>query len=340
MRIDKQMTCTVRLLAAALAFAGSAPLRGADAFGYTATNAVPFSYLDISGTGVSVLSNTDDGTATLALPFAFRFYGVSYNSLCVSSNGIITFGGCPTDDMTTRDLTAQPTPGNLPVIAPFWMDLTFAVPAVFYQTLGGVGSRQFVVQWNNVHALNGADALNFEAVLREGTGTILFQYNRVDSGDANVTLGTGATVGIAAANAASTGYRYQWSHNAPVLSDAEAILFTPPAAAAPVDVSSSVTVTTSAFVYNRLTQTYSGTIMIANKSAQPLQLPLTIVLTNLTAGVTAISPTGIAAGQGPYYSVTGGASLGAGQTATVAVQFSDPSNAKISFVVKTYSGSF
>jgi len=30
--------------------------------------------------------------------------------------------------MTTRDLTAQPTPHNLPVIAPFWMDLTFAIP--------------------------------------------------------------------------------------------------------------------------------------------------------------------------------------------------------------------
>jgi len=178
-------------------------------------------------------------------------------------------------------------------------------------------------------------------VLQEGANTILFQYNKVDSGDANVNLGAGATVGIAAANAVSTGYRYQWSRNAAVLADNEAILFTPPASAAPVDVSASVTVTTSAFVYNRLTQTYGGTITITNSSGKALARPLTIVLTNLTTGVTALNPTGTAAGQGPYYAVPGsGTTLGAGQAGTVSVQFSDPTNAKIGFVVKTYSGSF
>jgi len=344
MRTTKQITYTVRLLATVALCMGNIPIRAADAFGYTASNSVTFSYLDVSTTGTAVLANADDATKTLSLPFGFRFYGTTYNSLCVSSNGLITFGGCPTDDMTTRDLTAQPLPGNLPLIAPFWMDLTFAVPgsgAVYYQALGTTGTRQFVVQWNNVHALNGADALNFEVVLREGTNTVLFQYNKVDSGNVNVNQGAGATVGIAAANAASTGYRYQWSRNVAVITDNEAILFTPPQAVAPVDVSSSVTVTTSAFVYNRLTQTYSGTITITNSGGQPLSLPLTIVLTNLTAGVTALNPTGTLTGQGPYYAVPGtGTTLAAGKSVAVPVQFSDPSNAKIGFVAKTYSGSF
>jgi hypothetical protein len=340
-----QMSWTVRVATmAALAWLVSAPSRAADAFGYTATTSVTYSYLDISNTGTSVLATSDDASVTLALPFGFRFYGTTYSNLCVSSNGLITLGGCPTDDMTTRDLTAQPAPGNLPVIAPFWMDLSFAVPgagALCYQTLGSAGSRQFVLQWNNVHALNGPDALNFEVVLNEGTNTILFQYSKLDSGDAGVNLGAGATVGIAGANAVSTGYRYQWSRNAAVLSDSEAILFTPPTAAGPVDVSSSVAVTTSAFVLNRLTQTYSGTITIANSSSSALQRPLTLVLNNLTAGVTAISPTGTLTAQSPYYLVPGsGTSLGPGQTATVAVQFSNPANAKIVFVPKTYSGSF
>lgn len=332
------------LRVAALASLLGAPSYAADAFGYTATSSVPFSYLNVSATGASVLGGTDDATITLTLPFGFRFYGTTYSSLCVSSNGLITFGGCPTDDMTTRDLTAQPTPGNLPAIAPFWMDLTFAMPgagAVSYQTLGTVGSRKFVLQWNNVHALNGPDALNFEAVLNEGTNTILFQYSKVDSGDAGVNLGAGATVGIAAANAVSSGYRYQWSRNTAVLADNEAILFTPPAAAAPVDVSASVTVTTSAFVYNRLNLTYTGTITVTNTSASALARPLTVVLTSLTAGVTALNPTGTLAGQGPYYLLPGsGTTLGPGQSATLPVSFSNPSNAKINFVPKTYSGSF
>jgi hypothetical protein len=332
-----------QIAAVAVLVLAALPARAQDAFGYTATNSVTYSYLDVSATGASVLSNADDGTATLALPFGFRFYGTTYTSLCVSSNGLITFGGCPTDDMTTRDLTAQPTPGNLPVIAPFWMDLSFAVPgagALSYQTLGTGGARQFVMQWNNVHALNAPEGLNFEVVLKEGSNTILFQYQKVDSGDAAVSLGAGATVGIAASNAAASHNRLQWSRNAPVLGNASAILFTPPAAAAAVDVSSSVTVTTSAFVLNRVTQTYSGSITIANKGTTALTRPLTIVLTQLTAGVTAIGPTGTQAGVGPYYLVPGTSALATGQTATVTVQFSNPANAKIVFVVKTYSGSF
>jgi len=339
------ITCPAALLKlTALAYMSCASCFGQDAYGYTATNSIPYSYLDISGTGTSILSNADDGTATLSLPFGFRFYGTTYNNLCVSSNGLITFGGCPIDDMTTRDLTAQSTPGNLPVLAPFWQDLSFAVPgagALSYQKLGNPGAQQFVLQWNNVHALNGPDSLNFEVVLREGTNTILFQYQKVDSGDAGVNLGAGATVGIASSNAPANGYRLQWCRNAGVLKDNLAIQFTPPTATAPVNVSSSIRVTTSAFVFNRVTQTYSGTVTISNTGTTPINSPITIVLTNLTAGVTAIGPTGVLAGQGPYYLVPGtGSTLAAGQSATVPVQFNNPSNARIAFVVATYSGSF
>jgi hypothetical protein len=125
-----------------------------------------------------------------------------------------------------------------------------------------------------------------------------------------------------------------------VLSNQLAIRFTPPAAAAPVDVSSSVRVTTSAFVYNRLKKTYSGSITIANTGTAPLARPLTIVLTNLTPGVTALNATGQAAGQGPYYLMPGSNALEPGQSATVGVEFSNPANARIDFVVKTDSGPF
>ena len=333
----------IRLLPVALFLLLRAPVAAQDAFGYTAGNAVAYSFMDISGNGISVLANVDDGSATLTLPFGFKFYGTTYTSLCASSNGLITFGGCPTDDMTTRDLTAQPTPSNLPVIAPFWMDLTFAVPgsgSLYYQTIGNTGSRQFVMQWSNVHALNGQDSLNFEVVLRESTNTIWFQYSKVDSGDPAVNQGAGATVGIAGPGALTNKFRLQWSRNVPVIKDGLAILFTPPAAAGPVDVSASVSAISSAFVLNRATQTYNGTITITNIGTTALNRPLTIVLTSLSAGVTAVSPTGTLAGQGPYYLIPGTGSLSPGQTATVSVQFSNPTNTKINFVAKTYSGSF
>src|SRR5215475_9841481 len=76
----------------------AAPLHASDSFGYTATSPVPFSYVNIAGTGTTILANEDDATATLTLPFGFRFYGVTYTTICVSTNGLITFSGCPSGD--------------------------------------------------------------------------------------------------------------------------------------------------------------------------------------------------------------------------------------------------
>jgi hypothetical protein len=339
----------IRLLtAAAAASALASQAFGQPAITYTATNKVPYSYVDVSSTGSSVLATVDDGSVTLSLPFGFQFYGATYNSLCVSSNGILTFGGCPTDDATTRDLTAQPLPGHLALIAPFWMDLTFAQNngSVFYDTVGAAPSRRFVVQWSNTQALNVPDSLNFQVLLQEGTNTVEFQYQNVTSSSTAVNQGAGATVGIAPANSPVQQASYQWSRNQPVLQNNEAILFTPPAIAAAVDVSSNITWTTSAFTYNRSTKLYSGTVTITNSGSAAINYPLTIVLTSLTAGVSAANPTGTLTGQppynlaGPYYAVPGSGALAPGQSANVPVAFTDPTAARINFAVKTYSGAF
>ncbi len=335
------VTKAAALAAVLLAASGGAAAQ--DAFGYTASSAVPYSYVNIASTGTSILPNTDDGTAVLTPPFLFRFYGTSYSSLCVSTNGLIAFGGCPANDVTNLDLTSQSPTGNLPLIAPFWMDLSFAIPgagSVVYQTLGTPGSRLFVIQWNNAVGLNAPGALNFQVVLAEGTNTILFQYQTVETASLLVSKGAGATVGIRAASGNTNNQRLQWSYKAAVLSDAMAIRFTPPASAAPVDVSASIRATTTAFVYNRLKQTYAGAVTITNIGTAPLARPLTIVLTNVTPGVTALNPTGSVPGQGPYYLMPGTAPLGPSQISSVPVEFSNPANARISFVVKTYSGSF
>lgn len=343
------ITSQMRLLAAvAIGALAGLPAAAQAPITYSATNKVPYSYVDVSTTGSSVLATADDGSANLSLPFGFVFYGTTYNSLCASTNGIITFGGCPTDDATTRDLTAQPLPGNFALIAPFWMDLTFAQRqgSVFYDTLGAVGSRRFVVQWNNAQALNTSDSLNFQVVLQEGANSVLFQYQNVSSASTAVNDGAGATVGIAPANSPVAQFSYQWSRNQPVLTGGSAILFTPPAVVSAVDVSSQIGVTTSAFSYNRFSKVYSGTISIANSSGSPINYPLTIVLTNLTAGVTALNPAGTLTGQppynitGPYFAVPGSGTLGPGQSANIPVTFTSTTTARINFVAKIYSGSF
>ncbi len=218
------------LAALALAAAPNAPAQ--DTYGYKATSDVPYSYVDVAATGISVLAGTDDGTATLSLPFPFRFYGTTYNSVCVSTNGLISFNSCVPADFTNLDLTAQAPSGDAPLVAPFWMDLTFAVPAagsVVYDTLGVAPNRRFVVQWNNALALNVPGALNFQVVLVETTNTITFQYRNVQAGSTSVSLGAAATAGIRDAGGNQNGRRLQWSYRVPVLTNSETIRFTPPA---------------------------------------------------------------------------------------------------------------
>ena len=202
---------------------------GPDAYGYKATNKVTYSFLNIVGSGSRVLAGTDDGKATLDLGFSFQFYGVLYKSVCVSTNGLITMGACGTgDDFANGDMTAASPSDNQPAIAVYWSDLTFdgqGADGIYYQTLGSAGSRQFVVQWNNVLAQNSTNAMTFEAVLSEGANTVQLQYQSVDAGSSEVSKGKNATVGIRDTDGNKNGRVVQWSVNAPVLSENEAIQF-------------------------------------------------------------------------------------------------------------------
>lgn len=332
---------TSLLLASFLAAAGLAPAQ--DAFGYTATDQVPFSFIDLRQSGTAILSGEDDAFATVNLPFAFRFYGNTYTSVCLSVNGAMTFGACPTDDFGNVDITVQNTPGNLPSIYPFWTDLTFAGPgggAVYYKTLGNPGSRQFVLHWANALPVNSVTPFQFEVILLEDSNAIRFQYQTIEAADSPAGSGKSATVGIRAANSLTSQFRSQWSFNAPVLKNSLALEFAPPVTAPPVNVTSSFAVTSSAFVLNRLTGRYTGTITLTNTSGAPVPAPLTAVLTNLPTGITTPTATGNLPGVGPYFAAPATGSLAPGSSTTIAVQFINPSNTRITFTTMIYSGIF
>jgi len=235
MSLRNRMEALLTIAAITVVIVSAKPACAADTFGYAATSKAPFSYIDISATGAAVLSGQDDSTAILALPFSFHFYGKDYTNLCVSTNGIASFGGCTNDDLTNLDLTAQSPAGNLPLIAPLWMDMTFAIPgsgSIHYQSLGTAGERQFVVQWHRAFALNLPTPFEFQLILFEGSGNIQFQYKTVENSSAAVSKGAGATVGIRGASGHANGNNLQWSYNAPVLNNGESILYvgdvTPP----------------------------------------------------------------------------------------------------------------
>ena len=216
----------------------AATTKGPDAGGYSGTDAVTYSFVDISGAGggVGVLAGIDDGAVALTLPFAFNFYGQPYTLLCVSANGALHF--TPTDsactslnDFANTDLSTLPTPGDYPALLPFWSDLTFQTEgagAVLYRSTGTAGSRRFIVQWDNAYPQGFTAPVTFQVILSEGTNTILFQYKTVNLGSDNAaTNGAQATVGIRNTGAPATQQQVAWSYAVPVLGDNTALLFTP-----------------------------------------------------------------------------------------------------------------
>ena len=95
--------------------------------------------------------------------------------------------------------------------------------------------------------------------------------------------------------------------------------------------------TTSGLTYSRSSRTFGGTITITNISNGSIAGPFQIVLASLTSGVTLTNATGSFGGS-PFLTVTDVSELSTGDSATVKMQFSNPSFGAISFVPTTYAG--
>ena len=96
------------------------------------------------------------------------------------------------------------------------------------------------------------------------------------------------------------------------------------------DVSSRVRAAASSFTYNRSTKLYSGKLTITNTGPARLDGPLTLALANLPAGISLVKPTGNYNGI-PGIANVAPSGLNPGESVVVPVQFTNPSNLRISF---------
>jgi hypothetical protein len=225
------------LLWPGLALAAIAP--GPDAFGYTVASTPNFSFLQITSGGTRVLRLVDDAAATnINIGFTFNFYGSDYTAVSFNVNGLMTFGGASIG-WSNVDLTTTSPTDNLPSIAVLWDDwqtLPVGTDGVYYQATGTAGTRQFIVQWNKLEAVNGdgTNKVTFEARLFEGSNRILFSYFDTAISD-ETTLppdaarsGVGATVGIRDINGQTSNRNLQWSYNQAMITNGLNLLFAPP----------------------------------------------------------------------------------------------------------------
>ncbi|MBN2473521.1 MAG: putative Ig domain-containing protein [Pirellulales bacterium] len=125
------------------------------------------------GGGTAMDWKDDDESWSLALPFAFRFYGIEYESIYVCSNGFIDFERGSADFSNSQNELI-----NTARIAVLWDDLTTT----------GSGDDIYVTQtaeyvavrWD-AHALMTATEVDAEAVLHRN-GRIEFNYGQAHSG--------------------------------------------------------------------------------------------------------------------------------------------------------------
>jgi len=149
----------------------------------------------------------DDAYLTQDLGFNFDFYGTSYASVAVSSNGCLTFrpAGVSDDDFNFSTVDATETlfvlQTEVPRIAPYWHDLD----ATARRTQGATGiyfrreTDRVMVTWNGIRDFPNDPTVDngihrFQATLFRD-GRILFAYDSAQ-------LRTTAIVGLSPGNAA------------------------------------------------------------------------------------------------------------------------------------------
>ncbi|TES92190.1 MAG: T9SS type A sorting domain-containing protein [Candidatus Cloacimonadota bacterium] len=176
---------------------------GPDEYGYYAYDSYDTSYTEApvynwveldptyGGSG-TILPLGEDGTATLSLPFTFKYYGINYDSISICANGWITVGN--TNLGTYANWPIPDTYGPPAMIAPFWDDLSDSLPFpghIYYKYEST--NHWFIVEWSRIYHLysdsipHPADPETFEAIFYDpnyystitGDGEIVCQYKTI-----------------------------------------------------------------------------------------------------------------------------------------------------------------
>jgi subtilisin family serine protease len=189
-----------------------------DAYGYTAARATP-SFVDTP----TVLALTgDDSTTNVSLPFPVTFYGKTYATGTVSTNGFLALAGADaTPDNTEIPDSAAPNAA----IYGFWDDLfADSASSIRSAVTGTAPNRKFVVEWRNLGFYQDLEhRVTFQIVISE-FGAVTVQYKDLDPAQTRE-IGSSATVGIE--NELGT-VGLEYSADQPYLADDTAISFSVP----------------------------------------------------------------------------------------------------------------
>ncbi len=177
------------------------------------TCSVEFDWIDAT-VGGTAHNLGDDAYTSVALPWSFTFYGNSYSTLYISSNGFLSFGqgyskwhgivpfeGAPNNQIIGLGEDLNPEGGTQGVI---------------YSK--NLGDGRFVVQYHQVQHWASGNPETFQIILNNNDGSIVVQYHTVSWPDY-------ANAGIENADG-SRGIQYSYANDLPLTSGL-ALKYTP-----------------------------------------------------------------------------------------------------------------
>ncbi len=165
-------------------------------------------YDSVAATAGIPITLGDDDSQSIALPFPFRFFGVSYDRVFLNSDGNLTFGAADPDssDRSLGRLTAGP-----PRVAALFRDLDPAKASQGVRVLSQ-GDR-FVVSWVSVPEysdLGSGSKQTFQARLYPD-GRIEFAYYDINTASAVVGIAPGNLKGTPSVVSFSSGSAVEYS---------------------------------------------------------------------------------------------------------------------------------
>lgn len=142
-------------------------------------SSAPCSPVPITGTNAFPTACDDCVTGQIPMGFNFNFFGTTYNSVVISSNGLVGFGAFTFTGFTPFTIPAGGLPNNYIAGMMADIDIRFG-GTITYQTVGVAPNRRFVVSYNNVVPYNSGSGA--------GTGTASFQIIINENGSFQIVI--------------------------------------------------------------------------------------------------------------------------------------------------------
>ena len=164
---------------------------GPDAFGYIWIDSdepggPQYNWVDIKAVGTQISGLGDDtNLGPFPIGFDFPFYGNTYNSIRVCSNGWVSFTSTSTS-YSNLAIPSAAEPNN--AVYPFWDDLNFSIPGGTAWYYYDAANNRFIIQYDSVSFYSGTGTNTFEVILRPG-GDILVQYRSMTGTVSSSTVG-------------------------------------------------------------------------------------------------------------------------------------------------------